>query len=310
MTENVISVLRIIVPIFTVIFLGALARRRQLLSGQEIRGLQQFAMNYCLPCVLFNSCLSCTFGAQSIIAMVLLIPALLVGSMIGFRLRKDKFPYHNFPLFVSVKESGMMGIPLFMTLFGAQQAYHMGILDMAQAFVAIPMLALLSAPADENPTPRAIAGQVFRSPLLIMSTLALTLNLTGCADWLNRVGIGGIITDTTGFLAAPVSAVILFSVGYNFSLGQGERKTIAKICAVSLLFYAIVCGVIQCALLLVPDVAPATRWAVLLYCMLPGSYLAPTLARTDEEATLASGACSMLTVVCLAVFCVAVAFVS
>jgi hypothetical protein len=47
-----------------------------------------------------------------------------------------------------------------------------------------------------------------------------------------------------------------------------------------------------------------TRWAILLYCALPGSYLAAELGKTKEESTVAASVCSVLTVVCLVIFCV------
>ena len=302
--DKLISTLQVIVPIFTVIFLGVFARRKNLVTAEGVNGLQQFVMNFCLPCVLFNSCLGCSFGAESVTSFALLVPALLCSSLLGFRLRKNRYPYHNFPFLFTAQESGMLGIPLFMTLFGAEQAYRMGILDMGQAFIAIPVLALLSASPAEDPTPLTIVKRVFRSPLLIMSLLALALNLTGCAAWLDRIGIGGIITETTGFLAAPVSAVMLFSVGYNFSLGDGNRSLIFRICALHLAVIAVICGVLQAVLFLVPAVDVNTRWAILLYCALPTSFLTPSLGRNAEDAALASGVCSVLTVLCLAVFCV------
>lgn len=308
MTDKLISILQIIVPIFSTIALGALARRKKLVTQEGTRGLQQFVMNFCLPCVLFNSCLGCDFGAESLTSMALLIPALLCSSLFGFHSRKTRHPYHNYPFLFTAKESGMLGIPLFMTLFGADQAYRMGIMDMAQAFIAIPVLALLSASPAENPTPGAIVKRMIRSPLLIMSLLALALNVSSCADWLDSIGVGGIITKTTEFLSAPVSAVMLFSVGYNFTLGSST--TIFRICTIHIAVFAVICCIIQGVLFLVPSVDMTTRWAVLLYCTLPASYLTPGLGRTADDAELSSGVCSILTVFCLAVFCIAAVIIA
>ena len=52
-----------------------------------------------------------------------------------------------------------------------------------------------------------------------------------------------------------------------------------------------------------PGIEPITRWSVLMYTTLPASYLAPNLGRTDEDRTVASGVCSILTVVSLLIFC-------
>ncbi len=298
-----IKVLEIIMPIFATIAIGIWAKKKNTITEEVNMGLQKFVMTFCLPCVLFNSCLTGNFGMESVTAMVLLLPMVLLSAIWAFCIGKKRYPYHNFPQLFSAQETGMLGIPLYMTLFGAAQAYRMGILDLAQNFVAIPVIAILSANTGKNPSVGYVAKKVFRSPLLLMSLLGLTLNLTGAINVLNEIGIGTVITEVTGFIAQPVSAVILFCVGYNFSLDKGNRKRVFEICGIHLAIYAAICIAIQAALFLVPSVDVGTRWAVLLYCALPGSYLAAGLGRTKEESGIAASVCSILTVTCLMVFC-------
>lgn len=302
--DKIITVLQIIIPIFTTIFLGILARRKKMISAEAIQGLQQYAMKFGLPCVLFNSCLTCNLGTEAVTSMALLLPLMLISSVWSFWARKKLFPYHNLPLLFSAQESGMLGIPLFMTLFGAEQAYRMGVLDMAQSLVAIPVIAILTANVGENPSVSSIVKKVFQSPFLIMSVLGLVLNLTGAAVVLDQNGIGGILVETTGFLAQPVSAVILFSVGYNFSLNSGNLKQIVRISALHFGIFAVFGLIMQGVLLLLPSVAVETRWAILIYSTLPASFLGPGLGKTEEEFAVASGICSLLTVVSLIAFCV------
>lgn len=68
--------------------------------------MQQFVMNFCLPCTLFNSCLSCSFGPESLTSM-----ALLFTIAFGFHSRKTKYPFHNYPFFYTAKESGSSSLP-------------------------------------------------------------------------------------------------------------------------------------------------------------------------------------------------------
>jgi len=243
-------------------------------------------------------------GVESISSMALVLPCMLAATFWSFRMRKKSFPYHNLPQLFCAQETGMLGIPLFMILFGADQAYRMGILDLTQSVTAIPVIAILSADAGENPSPLDIARKVFASPLLLMSILGLTLNLTGAGTWMDSVGIGAVITETTTFLSQPISALMIFAVGYNFSLEKGNRSTIFKISAVHFVVFAVFCLLIQAALFLVPDVDTLTRWAILLYCTMPASYLAPGLGRSKDDYMVASGVCSILTVVSLLIFCV------
>ena len=232
--DKVTSVLQCIMPIFVAVALGVLARRKQMMKPEEIKGLQQFVMNFGLPCVLFGSCLSADISSETAGTFALVLPFMTLATIWAFKFGRKKFPFHNLPQLFCAQETGMLGIPLFMILFGAGEAYRMGILDLAQASAAFPTIAILSADAGENPTPKEITKKVLTSPLLIMSVLGLTLNLSGIGAWMDAVGIGGIITESTGFLAQPVSALMIFSVGYNFSLAKGNRKAIFKLSALHL----------------------------------------------------------------------------
>ena len=301
--DSAIKVLEITLPIFVTIGLGVLARKKNQISEEANAGLQKFVMTYCLPCVLFNSCLTCSFGMESVTAMVLVMPLVFLSSVWSFRVRKKKYSYHNLPQLFSSQETGMLGIPLFMTLFGTVHAYRMGVLEVAQNMISIPVIAILSADTGENPSAGYVVKKVFQSPLLLMSILGLTLNLTGAIHILNAVGIGGIITEVTGFLAQPVSAVILFCVGYNFTLGKENRRHVLEICGLHVGIFAVFCAIIQGVLCFVPSVDAETRWSILLYCALPGSYLAAGLGRTKEDRGVAASVCSILTVVCLVIFC-------
>jgi len=75
--------------------------------------------------------------------------------------------------------------------------------------------------------------------------------------------------------------------------------------------YPLLTGLIsQGVLCLIPNVDTVTRWVMLLYFLLPASYLAPGLGRSREDSVLASGVCSLLTAVALVVFCIISAFVA
>lgn len=301
--EKMMTVGQVIVPIFAAIFLGMIARRKQLLSPQEVQGLQNFVVKFGLPCVVFNSCVTAEIGAESLVTMALAFAMILLGTLWAFRYGRKTFSYHNFPMLFAAQETGMLGIPLFIILFGTDQAYRMGVLDVAQAAVAFPVIAILSAQAGENPKPAEIVKKVFLSPLLIMAALGLTLNLTGIADILESVGILGILTESTGFLTQPISVLMIFSVGYNFSLEKGSRGPVLKIAALRFGICLVFGALIQAILFLIPGVDIITRITMLMYCTLPTSYLAPGLGRNQKDYTVASGVCSILTAVSLLIFC-------
>jgi predicted permease len=256
-----------------------------------------------LPCLIFNSILTAKVGAESLAIMGMLFPFVLGVTLWAFRKGMKKYPYKNLPMISGAQESGMLGVPLFLILFGSANVYHMVILDLTQAIVGQPTIAIVSCDAGDSPKPGEILKKVFTSPLVIACLIALGLNLSGAGTLLLESGIGQVVTEVTTFLGQPVSTLMIFSVGYNLSLSAENRGEILKLCLLRLTIFSAIAGVLQLLLCLIPNITALTRWAMLLYCLLPASYIAPSLGKTEQERTVASGVSSLLTVVTLAVFC-------
>lgn len=301
--EKFFSVAAVIAPIFITVYLGMVARKKALITPEGVQGLQQFVLNMALPCLIFNSILTAKVGAESLAIMGMLFPFVLGVTLWAFRKGMKKYPYKNLPMIFGAQESGMLGVPLFLILFGSANVYHMVILDLTQAIVGHPTIAIVSCDAGDSPKPGEILKKVFTSPLVIACLIALGLNLSGAGTLLLESGIGQVVTEVTTFLGQPVSTLMIFSVGYNLSLSAENRGEILKLCALRLTIFTVIAGVLQLLLCLIPDITALTRWAMLLYCLLPASYIAPSLGKTEQERTVASGVSSLLTVVTLAVFC-------
>jgi len=297
------AVAQVVAPIFAAVLMGMFARRKNLLTLKEVKGMQQYVMKFGLPCVLFNSCLGAAMNAESIASFAMVLPTIFLSTLFAFFVLRKKMPYHNLPMLFAAQESGMLGIPLYMTLFGAAHVFKMGVLDLAQSLVGISVIAILAADAGENPSPAAIAKEALRSPLLLMSAAGLLLNLSGAKLALDEIGVMPVIEEITGFIAQPVSALMLFSVGFSLSLADGRRSTIVRLSAIHFALFFAAGLVMQGVMCLLPQVGAQTRWAILIYTTLPGSYIATTLGRTQEETEIASGVCSLLTIVSLVIFC-------
>ena len=301
--EKFFSVAAVIAPIFITVYLGMVARKKALITPEGVQGLQQFVLNMALPCLIFNSILTAKVGAVSLAIMGMLFPFVLGVTLWAFRKGMKKYRYKNLPMIFGAQESGMLGVPLFLILFGSANVYHMVILDLTQAIVGHPTIAIVSCDAGDSPKPGEILKKVFTSPLVIACLIALGLNLSGAGTLLLESGIGQVVTEVTTFLGQPVSTLMIFSVGYNLSLSAENRGEILKLCLLRLTIFSAIAGVLQLLLCLIPNITALTRWAMLLYCLLPASYIAPSLGKTEQERTIASGVSSLLTVVTLAVFC-------
>lgn len=298
------AVAQVVAPIFAAVLIGIFARRKRLIAGSAVKGMQQYVMTFGLPCVIFNCCLNAAVDAQSMISFVMVMPVMVATSILALFVLKKRFPYHNMPMLFAAQESGMLGIPLYLTLFGAAHMFKIGVLDLAQAMTCICMIAILSADAGENPRPLDIAKQVLCSPILIMALLGLLLNLSGAKGTAVGAGVVPVLSEMAAFISQPVSALMLFSVGYSLSISSGNRDDILRLSVIHFVLMACAGLVMQGILCLVPQVEAETRWAILLYTTLPGSYISTTLSRSQEDSEMASGVCSVLTIVSLLVFCI------
>ena len=298
------AVAQVVAPIFAAVLVGIFARRKKLIRTEAVGGMQQYVMTFGLPCVIFNSCLNASVNAQSLVSFAMVLPIMITTSLTAFFVLRKRFPYHNMPMLFAAQESGMLGIPLYLTLFGTAHMFKIGVLDLAQALTCIAMITVLSADMGENPKPLDIIAQVLRSPILIMAVLGLLLNLSGAKTTGAGASVIPVLSETAAFISQPVSALMLFSVGYNLSISAGNRGDILRLSAIHFVMLAAAGLLMQGVLCLLPQVEAETRWAILLYSTLPGSYIATTLGRTQEESEFSSGVCSVLTLVSLAVFCV------
>ena len=302
--EKVLSVIQVLAPIFLAVGMGIFARNRNALAPAEIEGIQRFVVKFCLPCLIFRSCLTADITAQTISSMLLLPPIQIVGVLWAFRARRKRFPYHNLPFLYVCKETGMMGIPLFMILFGQSQAYRMGILDIAQAPISFVIIGILSADSGTGTSSKAVLKKIVTSPLMILGVLGMVLNVTGVWSAVEIAGFSGIVLDSISFLSEPVSAVMLFCVGYNFTLNKESCGEVLGLSAIHVGYFALAGVAVQGLLCFVPGVDAMTRWAAALYFLLPASYLTPGMGREQKDYKVASGVCSVTTILTLAVFCV------
>lgn len=307
---QILIVAQTIAPLLMIILLGVLARKKQLLSANDVQGMQEFAIKFGLPCVVFNAIISARIGAESLGSMALLFPFLLIATVGGFIARKKFLPYYNLPLLLCAHEVGMLGLPLFILLFGTEHTYRLSMLDLTQAIFIYPTIAILSTKNQGRTSVAQFMKDLFSSPLLVICLLSLVLNLSGISAWLFEIGVGNVLTACTSFLAQPVGAIMIFCVGYNFSLNRKYRPEIFKVSLLHFCYYASACILIQLGLLLIPGVDAMTRWAVLMFTTLPPSFTVPSFGREESDFAVTSGVCSILTAVYLLIFCVAAAIVS
>lgn len=278
-----ISLLKVIVPLFTAILLGNICRDRNILSTEHVDGLKKIVLNVFLPAQVLQA-----FASMELSAATLLVPAcscalcffaFFVGKLTEKRLGAYG-PCHRF--LMSSSEPGMLGYALYGLLYGSDAIAPIVLADSGLAifFFSFFFPRLMRFGSEEGEQKSALRA-ASESPILRMLVLAVILNVTGLADKLMATELGPVVTDTLALLSSPVSCLMLFSVGYGMRIDKSILKPVLKTSFWRLVGF-LPLGAVFCLLLTKAGFGREYINALLLFCCLPASYLISAYLRGSE----------------------------
>ncbi|WP_103333743.1 AEC family transporter [Pseudotabrizicola formosa] len=270
------ALLDVILPVFMVIGFGYAAARFGLFSDSAVDGLMRFAQNFAVPCLLFRSIATLDLsGAYNTGLLV----SFYIGAFTGFALcfAGARWLFHR-PLTdcVAIGFAGLFSNSLLLGLPITERAYGVEALQGNFAIISVhsPMLygfgiglmewartrgQGLSAAALS----RQIGRAVFSQPLVIGIALGFIVNLSG----LPLPGAFWAGVDLMTRAAIPAALFGLGGVLLRYK-PEGDRATIAMVCAASLIVHPGVTWVLGSQLFTL-DTA-SLRSAVVTAAMAPG----------------------------------------
>lgn len=278
-----ISLLKVIAPLFTAILLGNICRERQILSSENVEGLKKAVLNVFLPAQVFQS-----FASMELSLAALLVPAFscalcffafFVGKLTEKRLGKYG-PVHRF--LMSSSEPGMLGYALYGLLYGSDALGPIVLVDSGLAiFFFSFFFPRLMKLGEEGGKQKSVLRAASESPILRMLVLAVILNVTGLADKLMATGFGPVVTETLDLLSSPVSCLMLFSVGYGMRIDRSILKPVLQTSFWRLAGF-VPLGVVFCFILTKAGFGREYINALLLFSSLPASYLVSAYLRGSD----------------------------
>ncbi|MDZ4135462.1 MAG: AEC family transporter [Paracoccaceae bacterium] len=239
------ALLDVILPVFLVIGLGYSAAWRGLISENGVDGIMRFAQNFAIPCLLFRSIARLDLGAAydpglmiSFYAGALLAAAL---GYIGARRIFGRNPTDALTIaFVCYfSNTLLLGLPI------TERAYGAAALSGNYAIISVhsPLLYALGITAMELLRSRGqgksaiallrqVTRGIFLQPLVIGIMGGIAVNLTGLA-------VPGVVWAAVDMMVGAAIPAALFGLGgillrYR---PEGDMKTIAMICAISLIVH-------------------------------------------------------------------------
>lgn len=294
--DRAIEVLRTVLPVLLTLGIGILCRQKSILTRSGVDALKTVAVQIGLPAVLLH-----TFAVTEYALSTLIIPLIMflvcvlawflgkwAGGALGLQSRFVPFLTTGF-------EAGMLGYALFTLLYGPEHLADFARVDLGQVlFVFTLYKVLLGLEEEKGPSPGALLREMALSPIILAIAAGVALGATGLYRALIPSGAARVLDACTDFVSAPVSALILISIGYDLVLKDIPWRGALKAAGLRLILMAALgAGV----LLLFRALWPETRWerAVPLMFLLPPPFVLPVFSRDESERAYVSSVLSLST---------------
>lgn len=299
--STIIVLLQKVLPVFLVLALGMLCRKRALISRDGVNALKKVAVDIALPAVMFSAFATAEYSFKSVCVPLVMFALCCIALLLGFLLcRRLKIGGRLSPYIAAGFEAGMLGYALFAILFPGEKVSSFAMVDLGQVLFVFTVYKIMLAGRSNV---KDALREALSAPTVWAILLGLLVGATGLYDALKPSGISQVLDALTDFVSAPTSVLILLAVGYDLRPSQILWKKIGSLIGLRLGVSALLLGA---ALLLDHFVLGRMMHsgALLLMFVLPPPYVLPVFADVEDERADVSSALSALTFVSIILFAI------
>jgi len=308
------TVITTVLPVFFMLGMGILAHRKNIVTEEQKAGVSAVIFNLLFPILIFHLILTAEVSISHLYVILYMIAAYVLALIIGKLLGKftgEKYAhFSNFLL--PVHEGGSVALPLYLSLVGtSSNTVIFDIAGMTTTFVIFPVL--LERLTSESSDPKQLVRNIFTNSFVIAVIAGLALNLSGFHAFFASTPAYEAYTAAVTMAISPITAMILFTIGYDLKIEKDMIRPLAKLIAVKTVYYALILAGMA---LLFKDLMSDRKFmiAALIYLMSPTGFIVPTLItplyRSSEDSAFASAFTSLYIVVTLIVYIAAVLFIA
>ena len=299
---SALGVLNVALPVFLVVALGYLFRRKGWITPAGTEALKDLVVNVTLPAVLFGAFWQASYGPANLVCALAMILLCALGLGLG-ALLKRLIPGADplLPFLCTGFEAGMLGYSFYILLFGQEAVYHFAMLDVGHTFFVFTLyVGLLNARSGKSPkdTWKAMAT----SPILIAMLLGVLLGASGLGAAAAGAPLGDVVNGVVDFVSAPTACVILFVTGAQMELSAGALRSAGLNV---LLRIAVTAGLCVLGIFGISRFIPMSRellFAIIVMFSLPAPFILPIYANSPQEQAQASTLLSLNTLFSIAAF--------
>ena len=303
--DKITDALQTVLPVILMLGIGMLCRHCRLLTRESINGLKTVVVNITLPAVLLSAFATTTYSLQDVVIPLMMFLVCLAAWALGhMAARWLKMPSRFVPFLTTGFEAGMLGYALFNMLYGSDRIAEFARIDLGQVlFVFTLYKILLGLNASERPRLGQLMREMALSPIIIAIIAGVLLGATGIYRAMIPSGFSAMFDACTDFIAAPTSAIILLSIGYDLVLNDIPWRATGKVVAVRLAIMMLL-RLAFGALLNVLWPASGLTAAINVMFILPPPFVLPVFADDADQRVYVSSALSVSTLVAIVGFAI------
>lgn len=298
-----------IFPVFFILFLGIHARKKGWINHEQNNGLKTIALDILFPFLIYHIVATSVLDRNIALEIVYLIAVWILVYFFGkmvCRILPESIREIS-PFLLLTCEGGAVALPLYLSIVGSSYILNLIPFDLAGIminFIFVPTVLQIRRKEELKLLP--LVKKVISAPFVIAALLAVITNLTGLQRLLSQSSsFGSIYENTMNAIIAPVSGLILFSLGYSIRLKKGYLSSLFKLAVIRLIFCS---GIIASFFLIFPEKmeSPVFSLGVILYFYCPTGFPVPLQIReildTDEKEEFVSAFISLFLLIALVVY--------
>jgi predicted permease len=221
-----IDALSNVLPIIFLLLIGVALRRTSFIRPETIEDVKKLIVNLTLPAVLFTAFSGVDLelrylvvsGAVFALCLLVLLAGRLIGPIVGIR-----SPY--FPLLLSGFEAGMLGYAIYGAVYGQENIFRFGIVDLGQVlfvfFVMVPLMERLDTGA--KPLWSTVKGFI-KTPVILAILGGILFSQLGLTEALRSRSLGNSVLETLALLGALTTPLVAIAIGYEIQLRAGSLR--------------------------------------------------------------------------------------
>ncbi len=215
-----IAVLSKVLPLLLLILGGVILKRTEYIQPSSLADIKKLVINVSLPAILFRTFVYMELGADQFYITVAVIVMLFLfygGGWLVHKLFIKDDPF--LPYTTTAFSFGLLSIPLFATVFGAENLSVISILGMGhELFIWIAFYNMMKMRFGGESVGLRDVLAIFRSPLVLSVLLGIVFNIIGFASWVEAYPLLGAIDQSLVYLAGLATPLILFIIGFTLKI--------------------------------------------------------------------------------------------